>query len=160
MKNCLLFVFILTALSSLAIAADRTGRLGAGMSSQLRNGLPAISFKLQKSKSFAFGGLFALNTDEQSGGMGGAIKFYRVIFDEPQLNFYASGLLGLITKKTASISQSGFQVDLTLGSEFSFRGLGSLGFSFEFGLSLNKINNFVVETVGNHFVVAGVHFYL
>ena len=47
-----------------------------------------------------------------------------------------------------------------MGSEFSFAGLSSLGFSVEFGLSLNKVDEFVVETVGDNFIVAGAHFYL
>ncbi|MBT7609331.1 MAG: hypothetical protein HN576_06220 [Bacteriovoracaceae bacterium] len=156
----LLVIFVAFSITGLTHATDRRGRLGAGMSSQLQTGQPSISFKLQKSKSFALGGVFGVNSNEQSGGLGGAIKLYRNIFDEPQLNFYASGLVGFISKKTSSVSQSGFQVDLTLGSEFSFRGLGSLGFSFEFGLSLNKIDSFVVETVGNNFIIAGIHFYL
>ena len=161
MKAIFPFLLILTfAFSTDSWATDRRGRLGAGFSSQLKNDLPAISFKLQKSKSFAFGGIFGVNSDDQSGGMGGAIKLYRNIFDEPQLNFYASGLVGFLSKKTAGTTKSGFQVDLTVGSEFSFRGLSSLGFSFEFGVSLNKINSFIVETVGNNFVIAGAHFYL
>jgi hypothetical protein len=157
-----IFLALLTVIfiPKLTQAADRIGRLGAGMSSQLQISQPSLSFKLQKSKSFAIGAIFGVNSEEQSGGLGGGIKLYRNIFDEPQLNFYASGLVGFISKKTASISQSGFQIDLTLGSEFSFRGLGSLGFSFEFGLSLNKTDNFVVETVGNNFIIAGAHFYL
>ncbi len=143
-----------------AHAMDRRGRLGAGFSNQLQNGLPAVSFKLQKSRSFAFGGIFGINTDAANGGSGGALKLYRNIFEEPQLNFYASGLVGFISQKRSSGDQSGFQVDLTMGSEFSFAGLSSLGFSVEFGVSLNKIDEFVVETVGHNFIVAGAHFYL
>ena len=155
--------FIIGALLSFFTSAqgmDRRGRLGAGFSNQLKNGIPAISFKLQKSRSFAFGGIFGLNSDASSGGTGGGLKLYRNIFDEPQLNFYASSLIGFISQKRSSGDQSGFQVDLTMGSEFSFAGLSSLGFSVEFGVSLNKVDEFIVETVGDHFVVAGAHFYL
>lgn len=157
----LFFLFLITITLPLdSYATDRRGRLGAGMSSQLKNGIPAISFKLQKSKTFAFGGIFGFNSNETDGGMGGAVKLYRNIFEEPQLNFYASGLLGFVNKKSSGVTKSGFQVDLTLGTEFSFRGLGSLGLSFEFGASLNKLDSFVVETVGDSFVIAGAHFYL
>lgn len=155
--------FIFCALLSLitqSYAMDRRGRLGAGFTNQLQNGLPAVSFKLQKSKSFAFGGVFGINTDASSGGSGGGVKLYRNIFEEPQLNFYASSLIGFISQKRSAGDQSGFQVDLTMGSEFSFAGLSSLGFSVEFGISLNKIDEFVVETVGHNFIVAGAHFYL
>jgi hypothetical protein len=161
--NSLVIFFLILSTITLPVdcnATDRRGRLGAGMSSQLKNNVPAISFKLQKSKTFAIGGVFGFNSDQNNGGMGGAIKLYRNIFEEPQLNFYASGLLGFINKKSANVTQSGFQIDLTLGAEFSFRGLGSLGLSFEFGLSMNKLDSFVVETVGDSFVIAGAHFYL
>jgi hypothetical protein len=156
------WVIIVTAFTFLcaAHAMDRRGRLGAGFTNQLQNDIPAISFKLQKSRSFSFGGVFAINTDATNGGTGGGLKLYRNIFEEPQLNFYASSLIGFISQKSASGDQSGFQVDLTMGSEFSFAGLSSLGFSVEFGLSLNKVDEFVVETVGDNFIIAGAHFYL
>lgn len=154
-----LFSFIF--LSSNAQSADRRGRLGVGMTNQLLNDLPAISFKLQRSKSFAFGGVLGYSNEDAGGGHGAGLKVYRIMFDEPQLNFYAAGLAALVKKSTsASTEVEGFQVDLTLGSEFSFAGLASLGFSFEFGVSLNKLTDFVVETTGSHFVVSGIHFYL
>lgn len=157
-KWVLLLALLIPVLN--AKAMDRRGRLGAGFTNQLKNGIPAISFKLQKSRSFAFGGLFGLNSDSASGGSAGGLKLYRNIFDEPQLNFYASSLIGFVSQKRTTGDQSGFQVDLTMGSEFSFAGLSSLGFSMEFGVSLNKIDEFTIETVGDQFIVAGAHFYL
>jgi hypothetical protein len=157
----LFVLFIMVAFIPLNInAMNRTGRLGAGFTNQLVNDLPAMSFKLQKSKSFAFGGVFGLDSSD-TGGWGAGVKVYRNIFDEPMANFYAS-MLGALTSKKSSATedQSGFQFDFTLGSEFSFTGLNSIGFSFEFGLSLNKLDDFVIQTVGNSFIVAGVHFYL
>ena len=140
---------------------DRRGRLGVGMSNQLKNDLPAISFKLQKSSAFAFGGVFGISTRGPGGGHGFGLKVYRNLFDEPQLTFYTSLLAAIIKNKLVTGDDDGFQFDLTVGSEFSFAGLQSLGFSFETGISLNKINeDFGVETVGYHFIVAGIHFYL
>jgi hypothetical protein len=49
---------------------------------------------------------------------------------------------------------------MTLGTEFSFEGLESIGFSFEFGISINKLDDVRIQTTGNNFVTAGVHFYL
>ncbi len=139
---------------------DQIGRLGIGVTQQLKNDLPGISFKLQKSESFAMGGILGLSTSDNNGGYGAGLKFYRNMFEEPQLNFYSAVMGALIKKKSKTTNESGFQFDLTLGSEFSFSGLHSLGFSFEFGISLNKLNDFIVETVGYQFVVAAVHFYL
>jgi hypothetical protein len=143
-----------------AQALEKTNRLGVGLSNQLKNDFPALSFKVQKTKSFAYGAMAGISTSESSGGYGVGIKLYRNIFDEPQLNFYLSGMGALLSNKIASTSYSGFQFDLSFGSEFHFSGLNSLGFSFEFGVSANKKQNFVFETIGSHFLVAGIHFYL
>lgn len=156
---------ILLALCSIFIisgaqALEKTNRLGVGMTNQLKNDFPAVSFKVQKSKSFAYGGMLGFSTNDRDGGSGAGIKLYRNIFDEPQLNFYLSGMGAILSNKINGISYSGFQFDLSLGSEFHFSGLNSLGFSFEFGVSANKKKDFVFETLGSHFIVAGIHFYL
>ena len=144
-----------------AYSMDRRGRLGVGMSNQLKNDLPAIAFKLQKSNAFSFGGLFGHSTRDPGGGHGFGLKVYRNLFDEPQLTFYTSLLAALIKQQVATGDNEGFQFDLTVGSEFSFAGLQSLGFSFETGVSLNKLDGeFGIETVGYHFVTAGILFYL
>ena len=152
-------VMLLTLCTS-AGAMDRIGRLGAGVSNQLYGDTPAISFKLQKSRSFAFGGLIGMDTSKD-GGMGAGLKIYRNFFDEPQLNFYGSVLGAYLNNKRTNLEdQTGFQFDFTLGSEFSFTGLQSLGFAFEFGVSLNKLDDFKVQTVGDSFLVMMAHFYL
>lgn len=143
-----------------ASALDKTQRLGVGFTNQLKNDFPAFSFKMQKTRSFAFGGAVGVSSDDQTGGYGVGLKFYRNIFDEPQLNFYMAGMGALLSNKIGGTSHSGFQFDLGFGSEFHFSGLNSLGFSFEFGISANKTEEFVFETLGNHFLAAGIHFYL
>ncbi len=157
-----LFVLISTIFifSQNTYAMDRLSRLGVGFSSQAKTDFPSLSFKLQKSKSFAFGGLIGLSNKENGGGHAAAIKIYRNIFDEPHLTFYGSVLGGIIKQKGNGVSNSGFQADATLGTEFSFAGLQSIGFSLEFGVSFYKLDDFVAETVGNNFIVSQVHFYL
>jgi hypothetical protein len=157
----LLFLFFSTLLFPRAYAADQTGRMGVGFSNQLANDIPAISFKLNKSRSFAFGGVLAMDTNAETGGFGAGVKIYRNFFEEPMLVFYGSLLGALIKKKqSTALEYSGFQIDLTLGSEFQFQQLESIGFSFEFGVSINKLQETAIETVGNHFVSAAIHFYL
>lgn len=143
-----------------AQALEKTNRLGVGMSNQLKNDIPAFSFKMQKTRSFAYGGLVGVSSSKTDGGFGVGLKLFRNIFDEPQLNFYMAGMGALLSTKMNSTSYSGFQFDLSFGSEFHFVGLNSLGFSFEFGVSANKKKDFVFETIGSQFVVAAVHFYL
>jgi hypothetical protein len=158
----ILCLFLLVVIFSPSVQAlERRGRLGLGFNNQLATDLPALSFKLQRSRSFAFGGMVGLSTDDHNGGMGAGLKIYRILFDEPQLNFYTSLMGGYLKDKNGpGSSRTGFQFDLTLGSEFSFAGLQSLGFSLEFGVSMNKLDDFVVETTAGGMIIAAVHFYL
>lgn len=153
------YLFTLLFSSAYAYSDERKGRLGIGFSNQLKIDVPALSVKIHQGKSFALGGLFGINTGDE-GGYGAGLKMYNLIYDEPQLNFYLSFLGALLSDKTNGASDNGFQTDLTFGSEFSFSGLESIGFSFEFGVSINKIREVEVETTANHFVTAGVHFYM
>jgi hypothetical protein len=159
-KNLILSSLFLLIFSMPSWGLERINRLGIGTSNQLMNDMRAISFKIQKSRSLSIGGLVGVNTDENSGGHGFGLKVYRMIFDEPQLNFYSSAMFGLINKKRLGADESGFQIDLTLGSEFSFQGLQSLGFSFEFGFSMDNVNDFKIQSAGYNFITAGLHFYI
>ena len=110
------------------------------------------------------GALLGFKSDEDQTLYGAVLKLYRIIFDEPQLNFYLAGLLAsenYVNSKNKV--ESGFQVDGTLGSEFHFSGLESLGFSLEFGLSVRKADDqggTSFQTLGDNFLKAAVHFYL
>lgn len=159
-----IFIIILFVLSSHAFSADLRGRLGVGASNQLANGIPAISLKIQQNKTFAIGGLVGFKSNEDNTLYGAGIKFYRIIFDEPQLNFYMAGLVASQNYLNEDEKvKSGFQVDGTMGAEFHLSGIESIGFSFEFGLSArnaNKEGGTSFETLGDQFVKAAVHFYL
>lgn len=152
-------------ISSQVFAADLRGRMGIGASNQLANEIPAISLKIQQSKTFALGGLLGFKSDEDHTLYGAGLKLYRIIFDEPQLNFYMAGLLATqnyIDEESDKV-KSGYQIDGTLGSEFHLSGLESIGFSFEFGLSVRNADadgGTSFETLGDQFVKAAVHFYL
>lgn len=155
-----LTLFLMIFFPNVGNAYDRVGRLGLGMTNQLKIDIPQLSFKMQKSRSTAIGGMVGVSTDKTEGGYGAGLKLYRNIFDEPQLNFYFAGTGALLSKKIGGSSHSGFQFDLSFGSEFHFQGLNSLGFSFEFGVSGHKTREFSFGTIGNSFIVSGIHFYL
>ena len=158
LSHWLLFcLLVLIELPTYSHALNLLGRLGLGFSNQLANNLPALSFKVQNSKATAYGGLLAVDSNDQSTDYGLGLKFYRLLFDEPHLNFFASAMGALLKKNDLS----GHQIDGTLGSEFHIPGLESIGFSLEFGLSWNKVNDEKhLETTGLSFINAGVHFYL
>jgi hypothetical protein len=162
MKKTLL-IFLLF-LSQHLFATDLRGRMGIGATNQLANELPAISIKVQQSKTFALGALLGFKSDQNNSLYGAGVKLYRIIFDEPQLNFYMAGLLATQTYFDSEKDKvkSGYQVDGTLGTEFHFQGLESIGFSFEFGLSARNADESgsSFQTLGDQFLKAAVHFYL
>jgi hypothetical protein len=159
----LIFLFVLLFTSQL-FAADLRGRMGIGATNQLANNIPAVSLKIQQSKTFALGGLLGFKSDQDNTLYGAGVKFYRIIFDEPQLNFYMAGLFATETFLDTAKDKvkSGYQIDGTLGSEFHFQGLESIGFSFEFGVSARNADSHgsTFQTLGDQFVKAAVHFYL
>ena len=159
------FLLALCLISTLSYGADLRGRMGVGASNQLANEVPAISLKVQQSKTFAIGGILGFRSDQDHTLYGAGVKFYRIIFDEPQLNFYMAGLFATenYLDEEKDKLKSGFQIDGTLGSEFHFSGLESLGFSFEFGISARNADpdgGTSIETLGDQFLKAAVHFYL
>lgn len=162
MKNFFLVIAVL--FTSQVFAADLRGRMGIGASNQLANDIPAISLKIQQSKTFALGGLVGFKSDQDNTLYGAGVKFYRIIFDEPQLNFYMAGLFATETylDEEEDKVKSGYQIDGTLGTEFHLQGLESIGFSFEFGLSARNADSggSTFQTLGDQFVKAAVHFYL
>jgi hypothetical protein len=157
------FTLFLFLIPTLTFAADLRGRMGLGMTNQLANDIPALSLKIQQSKTFALGAIVGFKSNQDQTLYGGGIKLYRIIFDEPQLNFYMAGLLASENYlNDDSKVESGYQVDGTFGTEFHFAGLESLGFSLEYGLSVRKVDDggSTFQTLGDQIIRAGVHFYL
>ncbi len=159
--------FFLAALffSYSSYATNYLGRLGAGVSGQLANNLPAMSFKLQTSRRTAYGAIIGIDSNSNRSLYGFAVRAYRILFEEPQLHFYLAGTAGLLNYEMAQTggqmeTDSAYQVDASFGSEFSFRGIESVALSFEFGLSLNNVGGATsFETLGQNFVEAAAHFY-
>jgi hypothetical protein len=133
-----------------------------GLTNQPINELPSLSLKLQQTRYFAVGGILGFRNTEDGTAHAAGIKIYRVIFEEQLLNFFMSGTalsLGYIDDEKKS--RSGHQFDGTFGTEFHLEGIESIGFSFEFGLSVNRgPKGRRIETLGNHLLIAGIHFYL
>ncbi len=143
------------------MAVDLSNRLGVGLTQQYKNNLSAISLKVQKSNAYAFGATLGLSTSERHGGYTAGLKIYRIIFQEPNLNFFSGFGVALISEKINYQASSGYQADVTLGSEFHLKGIESIGFSFEFGLSMSKIHDDAVfETSGHNLIQAAIHFYI
>ena len=153
-------LFLLFSLSSYAMPL--AGRLGIGMTNQVVTGIDALSVKLQRNRSIAVSGIFGLDSSNESSNYALGFKVFKLIYDEPQLNFFSSlGVIGFTYLDDQEETETGYQVDATFGAEFSFQGLESIGFSFEFGMSMNRyLNKTTVKTVGNNMFMSAVHFYL
>jgi hypothetical protein len=157
MKIKTLALSIFSLISFHAHATNLMGRMGVGLSNQFVTDQPAISFKVQNSRLFSWGGLLAIDANNDDTDYGFGLKAYRHLFDEPNLNFFVAGMAAILQKA----GDSGYQLDGTFGTEFHIPGLESIGFSFEAGLSINKIDDQShIETLGNNIVKAAVHFYL
>ena len=159
------FTLILAAfLASLSIATnaqakDPSGRLGVGFTNDFSNStsdrmVPAVSTKYGVSKDLHVLGALGFHTKSPTAfTLGG--KIFKNIFYETNLNFFTS--VGLAYLKEA---KSGIEVLGVLGAEFFIPGIDSLGLLFEAGVSASNVTgSFVLKTVGNTFLHAGMHFY-
>jgi hypothetical protein len=161
MTRNIIIIIALFTFSTSSFAMSLLGRLGIGTTNQVVTGIDALSIKLQRNRSTALSGLFGLNNSSDSSNYAIGAKVYRLIYDEPQLNFYSSLAAIMFTYQNDGNTESGYQVDGGFGTEFSLQGLESIGFSFEFGIGLNKYNGGSnIQTYGHHIVTSAVHFYL
>ena len=145
-----------------ANAASLMGRLGIGMSEYLPSGMQTLSLKLQRNRSVALGGMFGLDSSNSGANYALGVKMYRLIYEEPQLNFFSAVSGTYYTyQDSTNTTAAGYLVDGTFGSEFSFQGLESIGFSFEFGIGMYTYDNEThIATTGYNMIKSAVHFYL
>lgn len=147
------------SLSSLE-AKELQGRLGLGYNGQFanasaENGVPGLSFKYGLSRDIAAALVAGISTGTPSNTVT-AIKGFKNLFMETNLNFYFMGGLGFV----GGDGKSGLEVLGGLGSEFFIPGIESLGFSTEVGASFTNLKgSFSFRTVGVSFLSAGIHFY-
>lgn len=158
----LLFAFAaLGVLSSPAFAKELQGRLGLGYNSQFSNssatgGVPGISLKYALTRDIAVEAIVGVSTSSPSNSVA-AGKFFKNLFFETNLNFYAMAGGGII----GANGTTGTEFIGGFGAEFFIPGLESLGFSMETGASFGNLDgSFAFKTLGVSFLNAGIHFYL
>jgi hypothetical protein len=134
-----------------AQARDLQGRLGLGYNAEFAN----TSQTNGLSRDIGLEGVVGIDTATPNNSVA-ALKFFRNLFYETNLNFYFTAGGGFVTanNKTGAEILSGF------GAEAFIPGIESLGFSMEVGATLDNLSgNFVLKTLGVSFLNAGIHFY-
>ncbi len=153
----------LLALPGAAWARDLQGRIGLGYNSQFANATsnfapfatPGISLKYAFTRDLA-GNLIAGVATSPSVNAVAALKFYKVLFFETNMNFYMMIGGGLV----AGGGNVGFDAQGGFGAEFFIPGVESLGFQVETGAGVDNVSGtVVVRTLGISFLNAGIHFY-
>lgn len=144
-----------------ANARDLQGRLGLGFNAQFANQrelngeVPAIAAKYAVTKDIAIEGILGLTTTKPGNSVV-AMKFFKSLFFENNLNFYGMLAGGLVTAN----GSSGVDLQGGFGTEFFIPGLESVGFSFEVGGELTNLSgSMVFRTMGASFLDAGMRFY-
>ena len=143
-----------------AEARDLTGRLGLGFNSEFSagtgaTGTPAVSIKYALAKDLAAELIAGVSTGAPVESVA-AMKVFKNLFFETNLNFYFTAGAGMVTAG----ENAGVEFLGAFGSEFFLPGLESVGFSFEAGGTLdNASGTFAFRTLGASFLQAGMHFY-
>lgn len=144
-----------------APARDMQGRLGLGTNAEFANTyasgfrVPAVSVKYGLSRDLALEGVIGFATINPSNSIT-AIKLFKNLFYETNLNFYATAGVGLLNAN----SQAGIELLGGFGVEFFIPGLESLGLSMETGVTFdNGSGSYALKTLGVSFLDAGIHFY-
>jgi hypothetical protein len=156
----LLAVSVLFFGTQQASARDLQGRLGLGYNDEFANssqtnGVPGISLKYGMSRDIDFEVIFGISTSSPTNSVA-ALKFFRNLFYETNLNFYFFAGGG----EVGANSKTGLEILSGFGAEFFIPGLESLGFSMDVGGDLDNLSgSYALKTIGVSFINAGIHFY-
>lgn len=143
-----------------AWSRDLQGRLGLGYNAEFANfqtigGVPGISLKYGFTRDLAIELVGGVSTASPTNSVA-AVKFFKNIFYETNLNFYATLGGGFVSGG----GFSGMELLGGFGAEAFIPGIESLGFSMELGGSFNNLSgSYGLKTLGVSFLNAGIHFY-
>ena len=137
---------------------ENSGRFGLGATSQTYEQQPAISLKIHFNERSAMGTYFSYQgTEESSYNFG--VRYYNTIVSEPNLIFYGVVSGGLVQTYDGTSATSGYEGSINFGTEFFFEEIKHIGLSFEAGISMTNVDEFIFQTSASHLFNAAVHFY-
>jgi len=163
MKSLKTFAFLsVLLLSSLSGAKELTSRLGVGYANNFGvvSDMPSLAARYYPNEYYGISGVLGIDTQDNSSRFGLMAKLMRIVFREPNMNFFVAAGGGIVSREQTSGTDSGFEGSATFGSEFFLPGLESLSFTFEAGLGVTSISSEVrFRTIGDHPLRAGILFY-
>jgi len=148
------------AVSSVSFGKEMTHRLGVGIKDNTSESIPSLAVVYHAGPGMAFTGGFGIDTKKNysTSQLNAGLRY--VIFHEPNLHFFTGGQAALVTEENpVDGKNTGFDVQLILGTEFFFAQLENVGFTFEGGLGLSTIKDSRVRTIADHPLKAGIIFY-
>lgn len=149
------FIVGLMCFPHIASARDLQGRLGLGFNGEFITRQPSMSLKYALTRDLGIEAIVGAATTAPTGTTT-ALKIFKNLFFETNLNFYFAVGAGLLT----SGGGAGAQFLAVFGAEFFVPGLESLGLSFETGASADTMSGgLVLRTLGESFLTAGIRFY-
>lgn len=155
-----IIIFALLFTSFLAEAKELTNRLGVGYQNQFSIDMPSVAARYYSNPDFGVSAALGIDTESDNSKFGLMAKVFRVIFKEPNLNFYLGAGAALVSEEVSGVADSGFELNGFAGVEFFIAGLDSLGFLFETGIGIASIDSGVrFRTFGDHPIRGGIMFY-
>ena len=151
---------LIVSLAGVCQAKELTNRLGVGYQNQFSIDLPGVAARYYPNPDLGVSAALGIDTQTDASKFGLLVKVFRIIFKEPNLNFYLGAGAGIISHQVSGTTDSGFELDGYCGVEFFLPGLPSLGFLVESGIGIASINSGVrFRTFGDHPFRAGIMFY-
>ena len=159
-KQQSILLILVLLFGSVGMSKELANRLGIGYQNQFSVDVPAIAARYYPNPDLGVSAALGIDTESNTSKFGLMAKVFRIVFKEPNLNFYLGAGGGLISQEIAGTASSGFELNGFAGVEFFMQGLESLGFIFEAGIGIASINSGVrFRTFGDHPINAGVVFY-
>ena len=142
-------------------AKDLSHRLGVGFANQFSINLPSLELKYNPDQAFAVAADLGVDTQTNNSAFGFALRLYRTIFTEDNLNFYGGAGAGLLSyQNPGTKNNSGFELSGFVGCEFFLPGLKNLALDFDAGFGITSMSDGVrFRTIGEDPFHAGMIFY-
>lgn len=155
----LLSVLLFVGMSSLVHAKELSNRLGVGIKNNVSEDVPSIGAVYFPNADYAFTGGLGIDTRKNESKFAATVGLRKIVFSEPQMNFFMGGQVGVVNFESAGNKNSGFELSALFGAEFFFVGLDSLAFTFEGGAGVVSVSDVRFRTIADNPFKAGIIFY-